>query len=286
MKKILVLTDLSDQSTAAVGAAITMSARLDANVILFNSFIAEPVLPEYGGNPWSVQELTWMDEGEKKLNYIKEEAETIIEGLPAADHHASIDCRQGMGGLGGQVKDLLEKEQIEMIAMGARTGSTWNHILMGSDTISVINHSDRPVLVIPEEHPLKKLNKVILATDLDEADVNAVHYLTRLGRLFDFTIDIVNVKLWGEDDSIQERRLQFEKHVARFNFPGISYHYITGKELVNRLNNLYNENGADLLALVHDKHSLINRLFNGTHSKTLLEKQEFPVMIIPAGLKL
>jgi len=286
MKKILVLTDLSDQSLITVDAAITMSAKLNANLLLFNSFIAEPVLPEYGGNPWSVQELTWMDEGEKKLNYIKEEAETIIEGLSAAEHHASVDCRQGMGGLGGQVKDLLGKENIEMVVMGARTGSAWDHILMGSDTVSVINHANRPVLVIPAAHAFKKLKKVTLATDLDEADINAVHYLTRLGRLFDFSIDIVHVKLWGDDTAHGERRAAFEKRVARFNFPEISYHYITGKDLVSRLNRLCRETGTDLLALVHDKHSLLNRLFHSTQAKSLLEKQELPALIIPARLKI
>lgn len=285
MKKIIALTDLSDQSRLAAEAAVMLSGKLGTNLILFNTFISQPVLPEYGGSPWSVEELIWADEGKEKLNFLKEQLEPLVESLPTGDHHASIDCRQGMGDLGSQVKDMISKEPVEMIVMGARTGSTWDHILMGSDTLSVINHTNRPVLVIPEKHPLKQIKKVTIATDLDSPDINAVHYLTRLGRLFNFKIEIVNVKLWGKEGADEGQRIVFEKHVAKFNYPDITYQHITGKDLANRLNQFCEQHGADLLVLVHDKHSLLSRLFNGTQAKSLLEKQEFPVMIIPAGIE-
>lgn len=285
MKKIVALTDLSDQSRQAAEAAVMLSGKLNANLILFNTFVSQPVLPEYGGNPWAVEELIWADEGKEKLEFLKEQLDPLVDALPTADHHASIDCRQGMGNLGPQIKELISKEPVEMIVMGARTGSAWEHILMGSDTVSVINHTDRPVLIIPERHPLKPLKKVTIATDLDDADIKAVHYLTRLGRLFNFHIEIVNVKLWGKDGASEIQRIAFEKHVAKFNYPGITYQHISGKDLVNRVNEFCNQNGTDLLVLVHDKHSLLNRLFGSNQAKSLLEKQEFPVMIIPAGIE-
>jgi nucleotide-binding universal stress UspA family protein len=286
MKKILILTDFSDQAAPALDAAVKFSAKLNANLILFNSFISQPVLSEFGGTPWSVEELLLADEGKKKLNFVKEDVEALTALLPVADHHASVNCLQGMGGLGSQVKELLEKEQVELIIMGARNGSAWSHILMGSDTVSVINHADRPVLIIPAGHPLKQLRKVTIATDFDGADLKAVHYLTRLGRLFEFTIEIVHVKLWGKNDPGDAQRLDFEKHVSKFNYPGITYDEAGGKDLANRLNNLCEANGSDLLVLVHDQHSSLNRLFNKTQAKSLLEKQQFPVLIIPAQMEL
>lgn len=284
MKKIIALTDLSSQSRSAAEAAVMFGGRLHANLILFNTFVSQPVLPEYGGSPWSVEELIWADEGKGKLHFLKEQLQPQIEALPAGDHHPGIDCRQGMGNLGPQVKELVYKETTEMVVMGARTGSTWDHILMGSDTVSVINHVDRPVLVIPEASPLKQLKKVTLATDLDDADINAVHYITKLGRFFDFEIEIVNVRLWGAEGVADTQREAFEKRVAKFNYPHISYRHISGKDLINRINQFCKQNATDLLVLVHDKHSLLSRLFNGTHAKSLLEKQECPVMIIPAGI--
>ena len=284
MKKILILTDFTDQSAPVMEAAVMLSARLHANLILFNTFISQPVLSEDGGNPWTVEELMWADQSKEKLSFLKEDTENLISALPAAYHHASVDCRQGIGSLGAQVKDLLCKESVEMIVMGARSGSAWDHILMGSDTVSVVNHTDRPVIIIPAGHPFEQLKKVTIATDFDEADVNAVHYLTRLGRLFDFEIEIVHVRLWGKEGAGDVQRAAFEKHVAKFNYPDITYQNIGGKDLTNRLNKLCEKNGSDLLVLVHDKHTLLDRLFNDTNAKSLLEKQDFPVMIIPAKM--
>jgi nucleotide-binding universal stress UspA family protein len=287
MKKILVLTDFTDQCNQVKETAVMLSAKLHANLILFNTFISQPaLLSENGSDPWVLEELMWIDESEKKLAFFKEDMELLIAALPAANHHASISCRKTMGSLGGQVKSLLEEERVEMIVMGARSGSTWNHILVGSDTVSVVNHTNRPVMIVPAGRPLKQLKKVTVATDFDEADLNAVHYLTRLGRLFGFAIEIVHVKLWNKENIDQAQQAAFEKHVAKFNFPGISYQNIGGKDLVNRLNDLCESNGSDVLVLVHDHHSLLHRLFNGTNVKSLLEKQKIPVMIIPALMDL
>jgi len=284
MKKILVLSDFGPQADEVAKSAVYLSAKLNVNLILFNTFVSQPVLSEYGGNPWSVEELLWADEGKEKLSFMKEDLEPVIAALPATVHHPSVYCRQAMGSLGGQVCELLENESIELIMMGTRQGSAWDHLLTGSDTLAVIGHVDRPVIVLPAGQPLKQLKKVTIATDYDDADLNAVHYLTRLGRLFGFKIDIVHVNLWGEKAVPDAKRLAFENHVARFNFPGISYLTISGKDLVNRLNGYCTENGSDLLVLVHDHHSLLGRLFSGTQAKSLLEKQEFPVMIIPAAM--
>jgi len=287
MKKILVLTDFTDQCSQVKETAVMLSAKLHANLILFNTFISQPaLLSENGSDPWVLDELLWIDESEKKLAFLKEDMELLIAALPAADHHASIICRKTMGSLGAQVKDLLEEEPVEIIVMGARSGSTWDHILVGSDTVSVVNHTNRPVMIIPAGHALKKLKKLTIATDFDEADLNAVHYLTRLGRLFGFTIEIVHVNLWNKENVDHAQQTSFEKHVAKFNFPGINYQNIGGKDLVNRLNDLCESNGSDVLVLVHDHHSLLHRLFNGTNAKSLLGKQKIPVMIIPALMQM
>lgn len=282
MKKIIVLTDLTEESSQATAAAVMLSSKLHANLVLFNTFISQPALSEYGGNPWYTQEILWVSEGKAKLAALKEDAVQEIAALSSDEHHASIDCRQGIGNLGMQVKDLQEKESIEMVVMGARTDSGWEHMLMGSDTVSVINHTNRPVMIIPAAHPLKQLKKVTIAVDFDGTDLNAVHYLTRIGRVFDFAIEIAHVKLWGEEGKEEMSHSTFEKHVAKFNYPHISYQYVGGKELINRLHSICKVNGSDLLVLVHDKHNLIDRMVKKPHANTLIEKQEIPVMIIPS----
>jgi nucleotide-binding universal stress UspA family protein len=285
MKKILVLTDFSDNARQAAEASIGIAAKLHANIILLNTFVSQPVLSEYGGSPWSVEQLLWIDQSKEKLTFLKEGLQELVQQLPSGDHHPGIDDRQETGSPGERVKELLQKETVEMIVMGPRRGTAWEHLLIGSDTSAVINHTDRPVLIVPAGNPLKKLKKVTLATDFDDADIKAVHYLTRLGRIMDFSLEIAHVTLYGETGTSAIQKAAFKKHVAKFNYPAITYHEINGKELVNRLNHLCEENGTDLLALVHDEHSFLNRLFKQNNAQALIKDQSLPVMIIPAGIK-
>ena len=284
MKKILVLTDFSDTAQQAARAAVNVAGKTHANIILLNTFVSQPALSEYGASPWVAEQLLWEDEGKEKLDFLKEQLERFVQHLPPGDHHPSIHSQQEVGRLSGQVKELLQKETVEMIVMGSRSGNAWEHLLMGSDTNGVINHSNRPVLIIPASHTLNNLKKVTFATDFDSADIKAVRYLTHLGRLFNFSLEIVHVRLWGKEAMPAEQSVDFKKHVAKFNFPNISYQDIGGKELIKRLNHLCSANGSDMLVLVHDQHSLLNQLFKKNNTQTLIEQQKLPVMIIPASI--
>lgn len=284
MKKILVLTDFSDNARKAAEAAVALAGKLHANIILFNTYVSEPVMSEYGGAPWPVDQLMWADEGKEKLKFLKEDLLELISQLSPGDHHPSIDARHDLGSLGSQVKNLLQQEQVELIIMGARTGKAWEHLLMGSDTSAVIEHTNRPVLLHPESRPLEKLKKITLATDFDQADQRAVHYLTRIGRLFGFSIDIVHVSLWGEKPVSDSLKTAFKHQVAKYNFPDINYQEVGGKDLVNRLSRLCAANGSDLLVLVHDRHNWLNRLLKQNQAQALLDDQQLPVLIVPATI--
>lgn len=284
MKKILVLTDFSETAQQAAQAAIIIAGKIHANIILLNTFVSQPALSEYGGSSWSVEQLLWEDEGKEKLAFLKEELQELVQHLPPGDHHPSIHNRQEVGRVSEEVKKVLQDETVEMVVMGARSGKPWEHLLMGSDTSGVINHSNRPVLIIPAGHAIKNLNKVTLATDFDNTDIKGVHYLTRLGCVFNFSLEIVHVNLWGKEMMSAEQQADFKTHIAKFNFPNVSYQDVGGKDLIKRLNHLCASNGSDMLALVHNQHSLLNRLFKQNNAQALTKQQKLPVMIIPAGI--
>lgn len=284
MKKILVLTDFSSNARRAAEAAVFLTGKLHANIILFNTYVSEPVISEYGGAPWPVDQLMWTDEGKENLKVLKEDLQGLVRQLPAGDHHPAIDDRHDLGNLGSQVKRLLQQERVEMIIMGARTGKAWEHLLMGSDTSAVIEHTNRPVLIHPESRPLKKLQKVTLATDFDQADQKAVHYLTRIGRIFGFSLDIVHVSVWGEKPVSDSLKTAFKHQVAKYNFPAITYYEVGGKDLIKRLNRLCSVNDSDLLVLVHGRHNWLNRLLKHTQAQALLDDQQLPVLIVPAAI--
>jgi nucleotide-binding universal stress UspA family protein len=286
VRKILVLTNFTDVANHAATVAVPFCAQLYSNIILLNTFFSQPVLAGFGNSPCVIEEMLWENESHKKLTFLKEDLEELITTLPADHHHPSIDCRYEEGSLRYQLDFYKTKKDIEFIIMGARAGSTMEHLLIGSDTSVVLNRANRPVIIIPEGTDLGRFKKVTLACDFNESDLDAVHYLVQLGRIFHFQLEIVYVSLWEHNnEQNMERKGSFITQVARFGYPGIAYRTIVGKELINRLNRLCKENKTDLLVLVHDRFSLLNRIFKSTNANELLKQQQVPVMIIPSVMR-
>jgi nucleotide-binding universal stress UspA family protein len=285
MKKILVLTDFSDNASHAASSAIFLASKVHASVLLFHTFIRQTV-PVNAETPWQIEELMWADQSKYNLAYLTENLEPLVDQLPPADYHPKIHTESAEGSLAFQLKEQLKNHDIEFIVMGDGSGTTMENILAGSSTTAVIEHTTRPVIIIPAAAQLQRLKKVIFATDFDEADIQALGYLTGLGKLFDFQLEIAHVKLFKQtEQEVSGPERSFFEKVEKLHYPNLLYQEVKGKDLVNRLNRICKDKTSDLLVMVHDQRGLLGRLFGGSVSKAILKRQSLPVMIIPGTIK-
>ena len=195
----------------------------------------------------------------------------------------SLHYDEGLGALSYQVRNILATKDIEIIVMGAREGSRIDHFFTGSDTFSVIDHVNKPVLVMPHNVYLDELKRVVFATDFSENDVQAIRYLAGLGLVFNYHIEIVHINSYGDDDITKElRKLEFMKHIERLRYPHINIEELNGKDVVNRLNRLCEETKTDLLAFTHYRNSFFTRLLHQSMAREALEHQKVPMLIFPA----
>jgi len=286
MKSILILTDFTENAAHAALSGIILSKKLHSNLLLLNVNPSQPVIPQYAGGPTVVEDFGfWEKESREKLHQLSETLEALLIQSDPQHSKPAIFVECGEGNVGIMVRELIKQKDIEMIVMGARAGSTMDHILTGSETISVVDHATRPVLVVPKNADLNKLSKVIFATDYNETDMNGIHYLVKLGKLFNFHLIIVHVNLFNDKDILKMKKEEiFLNHVKRLKYPHISFREITGKEVTHRLNTLCDETGADLLSVMHYKNSFLKRLFKHSTTHKALSGQRIPLLIFPAEL--
>ncbi len=287
MKTILILADFTENAAHAALSGITLSQKLHTDLLVFNVNSSQPVLPQYAGGPTVVDDFgLWEKESSEKLNKLSEALEPLIIQTDPQQRKPTIHIEFGEGNVGIMVKEVIKQKDIEMIVMGARAGSTMDHILTGSETISVVDHATRPVLVVPKNADLNKLSKVVFATDYNESDMNGVHYLVKLGKLFNFHLVIVHVNLFNDKDILKmKKEAIFLNHVERLKYPHISFREINGKEVTHRLNTLCDETGADLLSMMNYKNSFMKRLFKQSTTHKALDGQKIPLLIFPPELE-
>lgn len=282
MKEILVLTDLSANAENAAQYAVMLSSKLNSNIFLFNTFLNAIIIPNYTGGPASVDGIIELeDESKNKLELLADKLAVSISHLPSTAYKPKIKWQLGEGSLNNNIDELARSQKPEMIIMGARTDSALEHIFIGSDTSAVIEKADCPVLVVPKIYTWKKIEKIVLATDFDEADIKAIEFLTKLGRVMEFKLEIVHVTLPGNEETSQLNEINFKDRIADFHYAPLTYKTIKGQDVINRLNRFCHETHADILTITHHKHSFFARLVLTSLTQKALSHQKIPLLVLP-----
>ena len=287
MKTILVLTDLSENAANATRTGALLAAQLQTDLLLFNAYVTAPIIPQYAGGPWIMDEIA---EREHMCIEKLEKQRNLLEGYLSVQStepaQPIIHIRAGAGSLTGNVAEITHQRKIEMIITGSRNGSTIDHLVSGSDTYAIIDKSTRPVLIVPPGNEPKRFKKMVFATDFEDDDITALPYLIKLAKQLNCKMNVVHVQTAGEGDIASNNQLKtFLTEIHKQKYPGITYSEIRGKDVVNRLNTYCNETKADALALTHHQDSFLMRLIRNSTSKKILTNQHVPLLVIPSNIK-
>ncbi|HZY39609.1 MAG TPA: universal stress protein [Mucilaginibacter sp.] len=286
MKNILVLTDFSKNAGDAAEFALKLGSKLQANLLLFNTYVTNAAVP-FVGEPWEAEDLIWgEDDSNDNLNKTAMQLKSVAAQFAEADYKPAIYCDNGEGKLGTIISDIIHRQKIELVVTGARSSNPDDDNLFGSDLSSVIQKATRPIIVVPSKLDPDGLKKVVFATAFDKADMKAIHYLVKLGEVLKFELDIIHIAQpdqAGKTRTKKERAL--EEQVTRLNYPKVIYHEVKGDDVAENILRIYDDSKGDVLALMHHQNSLIARLFHQSVTKKLLDNQELPLLIFPSGMK-
>jgi len=282
-KSILILTSLSDNERNVAEAGLLLAVQLHKNVILLHSDDAFTGVVYYPGLPVLTESPLSQQERKNKITLLANNLKQTFEGTHSGQFQPRIQTLIMEGDLGSNVKNILKKYPIEMIAIGASTGSAAEHLLLGSETTAIAHQSDVPVLVIPHGWGGNRIRFITFATRFLEQDGVALQYLFTLRKYLGAYLDIVNIKKYNQPnltDNSDLLKLITKQRASHPEF--ISYHSVHGKDLVPRLKRYCKENNSEVLALSRSHHSFLFRLLNTGTVDKYLSGHRIPLLIIPA----
>ncbi|HEY9000734.1 MAG TPA: universal stress protein [Mucilaginibacter sp.] len=283
MKNVLVLTDFSENSYTAAEAGLLLAGKLHTDLLLFHTYINYQTITSYGGGGWIVDEYT-----ERKhqdligLQTMTEGLELLSSRLDAEDHKPVIYSESNDSDLGLDVADLIHRKNVEMVVMGSRSNPP-EDIGFGADTNAVIDYSTRPVLITPAGTDLRKIHKILFATDFEEGDVEAVHYMARLAELFHWKLEIVHVCDTGHNHC-NNKEADFKNQLEKMDITGLTYQEINGRNVIKRIHRFLSSESGTILAMVHVHNSFLVRLFQHSLVRKALVNQETPLLIFPSKM--
>lgn len=185
--RILIPTDFSPPSRIAIEYAYRLGLKLNAELFLLHVTAVEAPPAAMVGLQLQEIENERLEIAEKNLLQLKKELEfrrrkkldittEAVLGYPVAE----------------VVKEFVAEHNIDMIIMGTKGVSGIAKYLLGSNTASVINKSQVPVISIPASATFNSLKHIVYATDMAEID-QEINTLMPLVRLFQATLHVLHI---------------------------------------------------------------------------------------------
>lgn len=199
---------------------------------------------------------------------------------PKASENHEFFCHAAFNSLAEEINEMGRKETLDLVVMGTQGATGAREVLFGTHAVQVLHKASCPVLVVPEEAEVSKLEHILFPTDF-QPDYSRL----QLNVLFEIlqrpgtTLYVLHA--FTEADS-RPKRQQARQQLQEMLKPYLAEIRETGAgDIVRAINEFASEVPVQLLVMVRNEHSFLENLLVtpvidliGFHSK-------IPFMVIP-----
>lgn len=270
VKKILLPTDFSDNAQNALIFALELAKKTGAQLELLHC-IEEP----YNFAPMVDQIMQQIVQKSEQL------FDNIKDDIHKNHRYTGIDVQTSIQ-TGKSTLTILEeakKEHSDIIVMGTRGRSGVERFLYGSTTAHVVQHSNIPVLIIPQNAVFKGFEHILFATDYHDGDLQALNYVAQLAELFDSGINVFHSSI--ENDLRSEIMfLGFRQLVKNtIAYSNIRFEQDKTISFFEAVANRIDKNTISMMVMV--RYSRPYSIFKKKESKEMSYYIQVPLLMLP-----
>lgn len=268
MKRILIPTDFSVQAENALKVAVQLAKKNDSEIFLLHSVEMPTHLANQ--NSGSLPEAIY---------FIKLAEQRFAELLKKPYlQEVVLEQAIGNGEIYDDIREAVEKNNIDLIVMGSHGSSGFKEMFIGSNTEKVVRTSTIPVLVIKNDHKEFVVDNFVFATDFSDeckkpfalaqkfADsVGATIHLLLINTPSDFRTTAAAKKLMES----------FVKHIPNKNY---TLNIYNDTSVEKGILNFATETKSQLIGMSTHGRKGIAHFFNGSISEDLVNHANMPVI--------
>jgi nucleotide-binding universal stress UspA family protein len=280
MKRILVPTDFSACADNAINFAIQAAKFLPSKILLVHAFeLNGDVYTDYMGVNKAYNQ-SQLREATEKLGQLK----MSVENKEAV----ALDTMVFTGGVKESILHFENEKDIELVVMGTSGASGFMQKIWGSKTAAVIGKTTVPVIAVPLEYQWKKPEKILLATNHFETDLEMLDIIFELAESFKAKVQIVVFTNEASDTALtyleHARKIPYYKEwlKEKYKDESIVIIHLFGINFEHALENFISQNEIDLLAMVTYKRSFADKIFHPGITKRMSYHTKIPLLAIPA----
>lgn len=273
MKTILHATDYSENAIAALKFATELSIKLKSNLYVIHVFNTSTLSSDLN----ETYLLPFKETLKQKNDVLKEFCETHMKNQVEATNlkTEAFENSNIVDGIISKADELFAS----LIVTGMQGKSAIKELLMGSITKKLIEKAPCPVLAIPLNAALNKLETIVYATDFEEEDISAIFRLAKIAEIFNATIKIVHIS--AKKDSYGHQEMEWFKELLKqkVTYEKLEFDLIFSDDTFTILKLYLDEVKPDLLAMLErEKRDFIKKIFHRDMVKRMESVSTIPII--------
>lgn len=277
MKRIILPTDFSQNALNANRYALKLLEDQECTFYLMNTYTPAIYQSEYVLHSpgqiglGDIYQSESQEQLEKLQNQLQQEFKNPKHTLMT---HSAFNI------LVDEVLSMTEYEKADLVVMGTQGASGAKEIFLGTHTVHVIKKSKKPVLAIPAEYSFNVPTSILFPTDYEidyqEEELSA---LIEIANMVDAEIHVLHIASgFGLTDIQKKNKATLERILTSLNS---RFYEVSNQEIIEGINNFQKEHKVDLLAMVQNKHTFLERLFLEPVIKKIGFHVSIPFMVMP-----
>ncbi len=271
VNNILVPVDFSKCSKNALKIAIKIAKKANAKIHIVNAVHVHAPHPSF-------MESTMIEgvmaDYESQVKQSFEELESEIIELQDVPH----DMDKFLSYLTDAIFSETKTKQIDLIVMGTRSDHDEVEHLIGTHATDIIETSEIPVLVIPENYDQFKLDRMGFASDfLKVVDYKKLEILVWFAKNFNAEVLVFHVTEDANSLTESEER-QIEAIKKKLMEIDASIRTIEANSTMEGILTFIMKHDLDMLAMLPRKHGFFRRLFTTSVTKSLAINPSVPLL--------
>jgi nucleotide-binding universal stress UspA family protein len=274
--KIFVPTDFSEGSKKAVHFAAQLAENFGAHMILAHAWYPSVTDAEF-------------DNFNAVVTYdvFQKAAEEAIEGLAnEIDQKYAIDIMtESLEGLAGDVIPAsIHEHQPDLIIMGSRGMGMFGKAVLGSIAQRVIDKVIQPVLIVPPTFEKVDIEHITFASDFHDNDTSALKLLAKIGNIGAASINVLHFDTDDTDMEKMETFMRIYESSVREEvpYPALEFELIQQEDLIQGMDDYLAKTSVDLIGVSSTKKNVVQRFFNPSLTRHVLEHLKVPVLVFTA----
>lgn len=269
MKTILVPVDFTITSRNALLYALFLNRHMQAEIILFHAYN----VPAYETDiALEIPDHSVREEMLNELMEWKKDAESRYPEMKILAHLSDALTRE----------EIIDEElsfKADLVVFGTQGTDGLAGVFL-SDTVTAVEHTRCPVLIVPPAVILGSLEKIVFATDFEEDDIQNINMIIEFARMFDAEVTILHITGVETSREIQDQQLKhFAARLRReINYAKLEFRLLDAGDALDAINDYTASIHADMLAVSMKKMSAFQQLFEKSVKKEMVYHTSIPLL--------